>query len=95
MIFIHFSRRKETRIEKLTLEKYQFLSIMIEAIQKYRETNMKKVIVVILTLLTALSLCACDSKSGKKASAPATGSDLSWEEIEKLADERLAAEENG
>lgn len=54
---------------------------------------MKKMIAAILALLMAVSLCACNSGSSKKKEA-ATGSDLSWEEIQKLADERLAQQEN-
>ena len=58
---------------------------------------MKRALISVLLLLTVLlSLCACDSgKSKSKETPPASGSDLTWEEIEKLADERLAAKENG
>ena len=53
---------------------------------------MKKSLIYVLLLTMLLSLCACDGGKGKRA---ASGSDLTWEEIEKLADERIAAEENG
>ena len=53
---------------------------------------MKKLIATVLILLMAVSLCACNSGNSKKRPA-ATGSDLSWEQIEKLADERLAQQE--
>ena len=57
---------------------------------------MKKSLTLLLAAALLLGLCACDSGKDKKGnSAAATGSDLSWEEIEKLVDERLAAEENG
>ena len=49
---------------------------------------MKRILAAILTLLLALSLCACST--GKGAS---TGSALTWEEIEALADAQLAAEQ--
>lgn len=52
---------------------------------------MKKLTAIILTMLVALNLCACNG--GKKASSlPATGSDLSAAEIERLAEEALARE---
>lgn len=74
-------------------------------LEKYRETahnrsymkkkskgtpDMKKLIAVILILLLSLNLCACSGGSGKKNAA--TGSDLSWEQIEKLAEKELAKE---
>ena len=65
---------------------------------------MKKLITILLTLLLALSLCACNS--GKKepaTSIPAsemtlpesTGSDLTWDEIEQILAEMEAAEAEG
>ena len=60
---------------------------------------MKKLLIYIVLLTVLLGLCACDSGKDKKgnsaAATVASASDLTWEEIEKLADERLAAEENG
>ena len=52
---------------------------------------MKKFLTYTLLLVMLLGLCACDSGKGK--SAAATGSDLSWEEIEKLAEKELAADD--
>ena len=49
---------------------------------------MKRWIALLLAAMLALSFCACDS--GKKGAA--TGSDLSWKQIEKLAEEELARE---
>ena len=43
---------------------------------------MKKLTLILLTLALALSLAACDRGSGAS-----TGSDLSWEEIERQAGE--------
>lgn len=51
---------------------------------------MKKLTAIILTMLIALSLCACDN--GKNDEPVSTGSDLSAAEIERLADEALARE---
>ena len=51
---------------------------------------MKKLIAVLLTAGLLLSLCACGGKQKRKASA--TGPDLTWEEIERLADEALEKE---
>ena len=51
---------------------------------------MKKLTAFILTMLIALSMCACDG--GKSKEPASTGSDLSAEEIERLADEALAKE---
>lgn len=48
---------------------------------------MKKLITSILLLLMVLSLCACES--GKRDKSPATGSNLSWEQIEKRAEKEL------
>ena len=52
---------------------------------------MKKLITTILALLLIVSLCACD---GGKKNKPATDSDLTWEEIEALAEKELE-KENG
>ena len=49
---------------------------------------MKRLIALLLAAMLALSFCACDS--GKKNAA--TGSDLSWEQIERLAEKELAKE---
>ena len=65
---------------------------------------MRKLITILLTLLLALSLCACNS--GKKepvTSIPAsemtlpesTGSDLTCDEIEQILAEMEAAEAEG
>ncbi len=52
---------------------------------------MKKLTVIILTMLLALNLCACNG--GKKPAAyPSTGSNLTAEEIERLAEEALEQE---
>lgn len=52
-----------------------------------RKTPMKKLTAMILTALLLLSLCACNG--GKRAT---TGSDLTWEEVERIADRELADE---
>ena len=44
---------------------------------------MKRILALLLALSMLLCLCACDGGSKKKAS---TSSDLTWEEIEKLAE---------
>ena len=51
---------------------------------------MKKLTAFILTMLIALSMCACDGGESKKPAS--TGSDLSAAEIERLAEEALAKE---
>ena len=54
---------------------------------------MKKLIAAFLTLLMLAGLCGCDKgggKTDKKDSSPATGSDLTWEEIQKLIEEEPA-----
>ena len=48
---------------------------------------MKKLTAMILTALLLLSLCACNG--GKRAT---TGSDLTWEEVERIADRQHAEE---
>lgn len=48
---------------------------------------MKRLTAWILAALLLLSLCACEG--GKRAS---TGSDLSWEEVERIAERELAEE---
>lgn len=50
---------------------------------------MKKTIALILMTVMLLGLCACDGGRGKNA---ATGSDLTWKQIEKQADKLLEAE---
>ena len=50
---------------------------------------MKKLIAILLALLLTVSVCGCDSGNGgskRSRTAPATGSDLTWDEIEKLAE---------
>ena len=64
---------------------------------------MRKLIAILLTIILALSLCACSGgkdpeKHATKTPAsemklpPATGSDLTWEEIEQLLEEADAEE---
>lgn len=57
---------------------------------KNRNTNMKKITATVLLLLMVLSLCACDN--GKNDKTPSTGSDLTWEQIEKMAEKELKKE---
>ena len=48
---------------------------------------MKRLVAILLALSVMLSLCACDGGGKKKPSeSPSTSSDLTWEEIEKLAE---------
>ena len=53
---------------------------------------MKKLIATILILLLTVGLCGCNGNNGRKNGGAATGSDLSWEEIEKIAEKELAEE---
>ena len=55
---------------------------------------MKKLLTILLTLLLALSLCACNSGKANKDDTkyPATGSDLTNEEILKILAEMEAKE---
>ncbi len=52
---------------------------------------MKKMIALLLALALTLSLAACGGE--KKSGSASTSSDLSWAEIERLADEELAKEQ--
>lgn len=49
----------------------------------------RNVIALILAALLTLSLTACNKGKGSS-----TGSDLTWKQIEALADKQLAAEQN-
>ena len=51
---------------------------------------MKRIIILLLALLLALSLAAC---GGEKKTGASTGSDLSWAEIERRAEEELKQEQ--
>lgn len=53
---------------------------------------MKKIITTVLLALMLLSLCACDNNKGNSGKAPASGSNLSWEQIEKRAEKEMQNE---
>ena len=59
-----------------------------------RTIDMRKLITLLLTLLLTLSLCACDAGKANKddTSLPATGSDLTNEEILAILAEMEAKE---
>jgi len=52
---------------------------------------MKKIVALVLALLVILSFCGCEKNNGA-GGVPSSGSDLSWEEIQRQAEKELAAE---